>query len=326
VASDSKGLANRPISTPHGLDQAVSDLNDPQPTSDILNASPAPEADESGLMRRVGTRVRAARKERRLARRELSDRSGVSVRYLAQLESGVGNISISLLDRVANALQQPIEALVAPDRQAREDADEMAALFSKADGTTRARVLQLLAPDKARNQKAHRICLVGLRGAGKTTLGRLISKDFGVPFVELNTEIEKIAGVPSREIFGLYGNEGYRHFEPEALANIIGSRHRLVLAAPGGIVLNQDAFAQILARFHTIWIKAAPGEHMDRVQAQGDRRPAAGNPRAMIQLQQILQTRETEYRKTDFLLDTTGKAPERSHAELRSLVNIHKLL
>ncbi len=304
----------------------MSDL-DIQPTNlQSIEASPARAADKSELMQRVGVRVRAARKERRLARRELSDLSGVSMRYLAQLESGVGNISISLLDRVANALRQPIEALVAPDRQVSEEAAEMAALFSKADGTTRARVLQLLDPDKASNLKAQRICLVGLRGAGKTTLGRLISKDFGVPFVELTTEIEKIAGVPSREIFGLYGNEGYRHFEPEALANIIGSSHRLVLAAPGGIVLNQDAFAQILARFHTIWIKAAPGEHMDRVQAQGDRRPAAGNPRAMIQLQQILQTRETEYRKTDFLLDTTRKAPERSHAELRSLVNTHKLL
>jgi XRE family aerobic/anaerobic benzoate catabolism transcriptional regulator len=222
-----------------------------------------------------------------LSRRELAARSGVSPRYLAQLEGGSGNISIGLLQKVAVALGQPIGWFVAA-----------------VDGS----------------ERGQRLCLIGLRGAGKSTLGRLIGSKFGVPFVELNREIEALGGMAIGEIMSLYGADGYRRLESEALEKVASEHQRMVLAVAGGIVADGATYDRLLARFHTVWVKASPRDHMERVRAQGDTRPMAGNPQAMAQLQAILSEREMAYGKAQAILDTAGRSVEQSAADLSALI------
>lgn len=285
----------------------------------------ATDASALAVIRSVGARVRLARKDKGMSRRELSERSGVSPRYLAKLEGGDGNISIGLLHKVSLALGTSAEQLLAGQEAQNEDARRVAEMYRRADAATRARVLQVLDPDHLRAQKAGRLCLVGLRGAGKTTLGARLAKDLDVPFVELNTEIETSAGMPVAEIIALYGQEGYRQFEADTLSDIIQRHDRAVVAVAGGIVSDENTYYQVLSRFHTVWIRAAAGEHMDRVRAQGDMRPMQGNPQAMIQLRQILKAREALYGQADHQLDTSGKSPEASHADLLRLVQSCKI-
>ena len=253
------------------------------------------DAAVAALLVRVGERVRTARKSRRYSRRELSERSGVSPRYLAQLEGGEGNISIGLLQRIGIALGQPIEALVA------------------AEGAT------------ARGRKAERLCLIGLRGAGKSTLGARLGEALGVPFVELNEAIEREADMPVGEVIALYGEEHYRRLEADTLGHIVATRERVVLAVAGGVVEAPDTFAELVDRFHTVWLRAEPAEHMARVRAQGDLRPMAGNPRAMERLREILAERESRYRRAEHHLDTGGRTVEDSLADLRGLVASHDI-
>lgn len=285
-----------------------------------------PDHSVQSLIDLVGKRVLEARQAAGLSRRELSERSGVSQRYLAQLESGAGNISIGLLQKVAVSLGQGIEALVAPEDPLSQDIARIAMLYRAADSATRARVLQGLDPDRMRAQKAQRICLVGLRGAGKSTLGAGLGEEFGLPFIELNAEIEASAGIPVGEIIALYGQEGYRQLEADILADIIAGKDKVVLAVGGGIVAEDATYSDVLARFHTIWLTADPAEHMERVRAQGDLRPMAGNPQAMAQLRQILKTREAQYRRADLRLDTSGADPETSLSQLCALVRVHQIL
>ena len=249
----------------------------------------------------------------------------MSMRYLAQLEGGEGNISIGLLQQVATALELPIEALITETTSQTAELRHVTALYQKADVATRARALQVLDPTCERKSKAERICLIGLRGAGKSTLGALLASDLGVPFLELNTEIEARIGVPVREIIALYGEDGYRQIEAETLNKIIATHERLVLAVAGGIVSSPQTFDNVLTDFHTVWIKAQPSEHMDRVRAQGDLRPMAGNPQAMEQLRQILKTRERHYAKASYQLDTSGQNIQTSRAELNALLKAHNI-
>lgn len=241
---------------------------------------------ESALLSRIGTRVRTARKGQNLSRRALSDRCGVSMRYLAQLEVGEGNISIVLLHRVSGALNLVLSDLVAEDP--RQDTD--------------------------------RICLVGLRGAGKSTLGKALAARRNVPFVELTGLIEQRAGMPLSEIIALYGQSGLRRLEDEAVDDVIARHPGVVLAVAGGIVEAPETYARVLAGFRTIWLRASPAEHMDRVRAQGDTRPMQGNPAAMEQLRAILGAREAEYARADLSLDTSGATPGDSLLALEHLI------
>lgn len=270
--------------------------------------------DTTALLTALGARVRARRKEMSISRRELSDLSGVSPRYLAQLESGAGNISVALLQRVAEALMVPIAALLAPA------ASDIASRYALADATTRAQVDALLPPVAPGLAKGQRICLIGLRGAGKSTLGAALAEGLGLPFVELNDEIEAEAGIPVSEIIALYGDEGYRALEADVLEKIVARDTPLVLAAAGGIVRDARAFDLVLSRFHTVWLRATPEDHMDRVRAQGDLRPMAGNPRAMEQLRLILSTREADYGRADHTLDTHGRSADISLADLHKVI------
>lgn len=278
------------------------------------------------LIQHVGSRVRKTRKSLGMSRRELSERSGVSPRYLAKLEGGDGNISIGLLKKVALALETPAEAFLMDDDPQGTELRQITSLYKRADAATRARVLQVLDPERMQAQKAERLCLVGLRGAGKSTLGAKISEEFGAPFIELNREIEANAGMPVGEIIALYGQEGYRQLEADTLSKIVETHSRAVVAVAGGIVSEEDTFYRLLSRFHTVWIKASAGEHMDRVRAQGDVRPMEGNPQAMIQLREILKAREAFYAQADLVLDTSGKPEDASHSELSALIQTCEIL
>lgn len=273
------------------------------------------------LMARVGDRVRKARERKGIPRRVLSEMSGVSPRYLAQLESGEGNISIGLLKRVAVALDYRIEWLVGQDDPFGSEVMQVAEMFRTADRGTQQAVLRALSTEPSRCQRSARICLVGLRGAGKSTLGKLAGEALDLPFVELNREIELTGGMPVDEIMALYGQEGYRKLEADALDRIVETYDRLILAVAGGIVAEPATYNSLLGRFHTIWLKASPSEHMNRVRAQGDTRPMAGNPEAMAQLRSILQSREALYERAHAQLDTSGATVQDTLKRLQSLIH-----
>ena len=254
--------------------------------------------EDSVFLQRLGRRVRAARAQRRLSRKLLARDAGVSERYLAQLEAGQGNISILLLRHVADALGLSLAAIVSAEEDALGD------------------------NDRRNHQPAGplRLALVGLRGAGKSTLGRLLAAQLGAPFIELNDEIAKMSGLDVPEIFHLYGPEGYRRFERRCLDRAIGGHGHAVLATPGGIVADPGTYEALLGAFFTIWLRAAPEEHMARVRAQGDLRPMAGNSEAMKELKRLLKSREPLYRRADRVLDTSGRSVEACRDSLVALL------
>ncbi|MBV7377645.1 helix-turn-helix transcriptional regulator [Maritimibacter dapengensis] len=292
--------------------------------AEITNFRGEARSDEAShvddLIARVGERVRRARDRKGIPRRVLSEKSGVSPRYLAQLEAGEGNISIGLLQKVAHALDHKIEWLVGEDDPWTSEALRVADLFRTADAGTQRQVLSTLTPEPAAQSRAHRICLVGLRGAGKSTLGRRAGEALGIPFVELNREIEEQAGMPVDEVMAFYGQEGYRRLEAQALSRVIATHDTMILAVAGGIVAEPETYNRLLTHFHTIWVKATPAEHMARVREQGDERPMAGNPEAMDQLKSILTSREALYDKALESLDTSGKTEDESLAEMSALI------
>lgn len=287
---------------------------------------PDDEAVVTALMEQVGDRVRKARERKGISRRLLSEKSGVSPRYLAQLESGQGNISISLLKRVAIALDHRIEWFVGEEDPWNSDAMRVTELFRRSDEATRDNVLQMLSSEADQGRRAQRICLVGLRGAGKSTLGKLAGEQLDIPFVELNEEIECHAGMPISEIMALYGQEGYRRLEADALDRVIATFDRALLAVAGGVVAEPETYNKLLNHFHTIWLKASPQEHMDRVIAQGDVRPMAGNPEAMAELKSILTSREVLYQQAGYQLDTSEVSLEQSLEQLVDIIGDNALL
>lgn len=286
-----------------------------QPQFEASTASPCNVDD---LLVRLGGNVRALRTMRKMPRRVLSELSGVSPRYLAQLESGQGNISIGLLFRVAEALDVPLIDLLGDDVQ--EDELRLVELFRAADPHTRAGVLHRLQQVAPGADRAQRICLIGLRGAGKSTLGKGAGDALGLPFVELNKDIELKAGMPVGEIMALYGADGYRQLEAEAVRRVAARHDRLILAVAGGIVSAPETYESLLARYHTIWIKAAPEDHMNRVRAQGDMRPMNGRPQAMGQLRALLEARQGEYDRAEASLETSGQTAEQSLTDVLHLI------
>lgn len=278
------------------------------------------------LLEHVGDRVRRARLRMGFSRRVLSELSGVSPRYIAQLETGAGNISITLLLKIANALDYHVEWLLSRDGPGHSDAAHMQRLFESATVDQKKRVLDILAPQASNTKKRQRIALVGLRGAGKSTLGPLVAARFKVPFVELNHEIEKLSGMPVEELMAMYGIEGYRRLERQALDQIIAQPDPLILAVAGGIVGDEVTFELLLAGFHTIWLKARPRDHMERVRKQGDVRPMAGNPKAMDQLRSILTSREVLYARADHVMETSGRTPRESADDVARMIEDRNIL
>ncbi len=260
----------------------------------------------------VGERVRAARARKGMSRRVLSEVSGVSPRYLAQLESGKGNISIALLLKIAVALDFKVEWLVSEDDPWTSESASMRFLFANATRAQRRQVLDLLETSRPANQRAGRIALIGLRGAGKSTLGKAAAVRLNLPFLELDAEIESASGMPVNEVFSLYGQEGYRRLERQALERIVATHENLILAVAGGIVSEPETYTYFLRHYTAIWLRASPEEHMLRVQNQGDERPMIGNPDAMADLKRILASREALYARAEATVDTSGSTPEQS--------------
>jgi XRE family aerobic/anaerobic benzoate catabolism transcriptional regulator len=274
----------------------------------------------------VGERVRKARERRGISRRVLSELSQVSLRYLAQLEGGTGNISIALLGRVSLALDHRIEWLVGADDPWVSEVVQFAELFRSASADQRRRIMRILDPGDPIRSRAKRLCLIGLRGAGKSTLGKILSKELSLPFIELNREIEEISGIPVEEVMALYGQEGYRRLERQALERIVATSPAAVLAVAGGIVAEPETFAYLLRHFHTVWLKARPEEHMKRVRKQGDLRPMSGNPKAMEELRSILTSRESLYAKAEGTVDTSGRSLDQSKRDLLDAVRKFEVL
>lgn len=270
---------------------------------------------DAGFLDSVGRRVRERRARRGMTRKLLAKDSGVSERYLAQLESGQGNASLSILRRIARALNVPLEALVAdaaePPVELTQAIDVLRRL--EPDQLTEARALLVRTfGSGAACERTGRIALIGLRGAGKTTLGALLAGRLGIPFIELDREIERVGGVGLATIFDFYGQAGFRRLERRCLEQVIQDHPRCVLATGGSLVSEETTFERLLETCWTVWLRAAPAEHMQRVVEQGDMRPMAGNREAMADLQRILAVREPFYRRADAEIDTSGKPVDRS--------------
>ena len=274
--------------------------------------------ESADLLAQIGARVRLLRKAKGLSRQSLAERSGVSPRYLAQIESGASNISVGLLHRVAMALGCAIEQLL---KDTDAEVAQIAELATRASPEQRDAARRLLSC-----AGKNRVCLVGLRGAGKSTLGHLAGKALGVPFIELNREIENLGSMPVAEIMALYGQDGYRRLEADALTQIAALPGPVILAVAGGIVSDSATYAQLREAFHTVWVKASPQEHMDRVRAQGDLRPMKGNPQALGQLKAILAEREPHYAQAENCLDTSGEDREKSLERLVDLIRAQRFL
>jgi XRE family aerobic/anaerobic benzoate catabolism transcriptional regulator len=284
---------------------------------------PAPDATEdASLLANIGKRVREARERRGMARKNLSQHSSVSERYLAHLEAGEANVSVLLLRNVARALGMPLTELV----DAQESSVEQRLIRRFLDNLPESqledvvfRLMRDFGPEAAARKR--RLALVGLRGGGKTTLGSALADELRLPFVELDREIERDAGISLSEVFSLYGQTGYRRIERRCLERLIQSGKQIVMAVGGGIVSEPETYNLLLSNCFTVWIKASPAEHMARVVAQGDFRPMQGNAEAMEDLNRILNAREPLYRKADFTLDTVGERSEQSLAKLRQAVS-----
>ncbi len=252
-----------------------------------MNAPLSPQQQEHAFLARLGERVRAWRSQHGTTRKELAAASGVSERYLAQLEAGQGNMSILLLRKVAGALGVGIESLVREEQS---------------------------------RQKP--IALLGLRGAGKSTLGARLAHTLGVGFVELDREVEKEAGAALGEVFAMYGQDAFRRFERRALERVlaekIGLENRgLVITAGGGLVTDPGTFDLLLERCRCVWLKAAPEEHMSRVIAQGDMRPFKGRSAALDEIRKLLADRDRLYGRAHATVDTSGKSVRQSLSELK---------
>jgi XRE family transcriptional regulator, aerobic/anaerobic benzoate catabolism transcriptional regulator len=253
---------------------------------------------KAGLVRRtkglvdvlhtVASRVRDARQTRKLTIRDLAQRSGVSVRFLIQLESGTGNISVKRLADLAHALEVPTADLLRDDT----------------------------------HTERRSIALLGLRGAGKTTIGKQLARTLHVRFIELDRRIEKAADMSLGEIFSLYGEEHYRRLERETLGRLLAENRPTVLATGGGIVTSPDTYAMLKHGAVTVWLRATPEDHWNRVVSQGDRRPMADHPQAMADLRALLASRESLYASADHTIDTSGRTVKAVVADLASTAHI----
>jgi XRE family aerobic/anaerobic benzoate catabolism transcriptional regulator len=268
----------------------------------------------------LGERLRALRSRRGLTRKALAKLSDVSERHLANVESGVGNASIQFLRQITTVLNCTLAEMIGDETATspewlmireilRGRSDEE---LAKARATL-AGIFDAPTSETARRQ---RVALIGLRGAGKSSLGRMLADHWMVPFVELGREVETLAGCGIAEIHALYGPNAYRRYERRALEEIIQRYPRAVIATPGGIVSDPATYNLLLSHCYTVWVRAAPKDHMARVLAQGDTRPMMGNREAMEDLKSILESRAAFYSKADLSFDTSDLTQETAYVGL----------
>lgn len=270
------------------------------------------------FLRAFGERVRGERARRGMSRKLLADHAGISERYITQLESGKGNVSILILRQIANALGVPLTRLVEDEAPT-------------AEMTLLRQFLERLSPAELREaysslaawfasdtnlSRRHRVALIGLRGAGKSTLGRAAATALDVPFFELDREIERLSGTSLGSIIELYGQHAYRRYELQALQEILDRHPRFVVTTGGSIVSETATYELLLRHCFTVWIRTSPEEHMARVIAQGDRRPMADSTQAMEDLRRILDERTPLYSRADAVVDTTAESVEESTRQL----------
>jgi XRE family aerobic/anaerobic benzoate catabolism transcriptional regulator len=288
--------------------------------SDAAPKKPSATEERDPFLAVLGERVRSLRARKGLTRRALSSASAVSERHLANLEVGLGNPSVLVLRDVAQALGCSLAEILGDETTSSPEWLLIRDLLQgRSDDELRRARLTLAEVYGAAGKPAarkRRIALVGLRGAGKSTLGEMLANELDVPFVELNRQIERLAGYTIAEIHDLYGATAYRRYERRALEETIELYQDAVIATPGGIVSDPATFNQLLSHCFTIWLRAAPEEHMRRVEGQGDLRPMAGNQEAMEDLRRILASREPFYAKADLTFDTSKKKLADAFAEL----------
>ncbi len=283
----------------------------------------APDAEASAYLALIGARLRRLRAQRGMTRRLLARRARVSERYIAQIESGAGNVSILLLRRIARALGSDIGGLLAE----REDHDFefvlLEQMLSGLDSGDLAAARQLITahfPRLAAPGRAARVALIGLRGGGKSTLGPLLADHLGGRFVELDREIAREGEMSLAEIFELHGQAGYRRLERAALVRLIAAGEAMVIATGGSLVTEPATFELLLRHCLTVWVRATPELHMQRVIAQGDFRPMDDTRRAMSDLHAILASRTPLYAKADLSIDTSDATPPATAARLATLI------
>jgi XRE family aerobic/anaerobic benzoate catabolism transcriptional regulator len=293
----------------------------------MKNARPTPLTgrETDAYLRRLGERVRVLRNQRGMTRKALAQHAKVSERYLAQLEAGLGNGSIILLRRIARAIGLPVTQLVQEGADPALDMVLLSQFLERLPPTALAEARDMLlksfsTPSEETRRK--RIALIGLRGGGKSTLGKLLAERLGVPFLELDREIEKRSGTTLSAMFDMFGQETFRRAEREALDEVLRDHSSFVIATSGSIVTEPGTLELLLASCFTVWIRAEPAEHMNRVMAQGDMRPMARSSRAMDDLISILRSREPLYAKAEAALSTSGKTPEQALVELLRLIEV----
>jgi len=288
------------------------------PASPAL-AAPGEAQSAAHFLAAIGREVRKSRAKRGMTRRQLAQASRTSERYLAQIEGGAGNPSVSVLRSIAQALDLPAAALL-PEAKARPAALErildLIAQVPPRELAGFASDLEARIARSAGADRGRRIALIGLRGAGKSTLGRMLAQHLGWPFVELDRRVEDEYGASIPDLIEMAGSATFRRQERRALEHVIAEHEAAVITTAGGIVANPETYALLLRRTHTIWIKARPQEHMSRVMAQGDFRPMAQNRQAMADLVAILEARRADYARAEAEIDTSGDSPQQSFAKL----------
>ena len=273
------------------------------------------------LLEDLGRKVRALRAGRGMTRKMLAADSSVSERYLAQLEQGRGNISIGLLQRVAKALRTDLGEMLRGGNDVSAEQVLINELIQRLDSDDQHRALQLLYQNFSATQDCSRIALVGMRGAGKTSIGSRLAEHLEIPFVQLVTEIEKLGGMPVAEILSLSGQDGYRRLEEKALFDVLARLEKCVIETGGSIVSETNLLNALLTTCHVVWVKASPEEHMQRVIDQGDMRPMQSNDDAMADLRRILEAREPFYAQSHVIIDTAGSELEESFQQLAGILS-----
>jgi XRE family transcriptional regulator, aerobic/anaerobic benzoate catabolism transcriptional regulator len=268
----------------------------------------------------VGRLLRSARAKRGMTRRQLAEQSGASERYLAQIEGGQGNPSVIVLKAIAEALDLSIVDLLPRTDGRSETLERIVDVLRRMPQSELPAIADLIEGRAAlATDRAQRIALIGLRGAGKSTLGKRLAAKLGAPFIELDRMIEREYGASAPDLIEIAGIATFRRYERACLERVIGNHDAAVIATAGGIVANPDTYALLLRRTHTIWLKARPDDHMRRVMAQGDFRPMARNREAMADLIAILEARRADYARAEAELDTSGDTVDESFAKLEKV-------
>jgi XRE family transcriptional regulator, aerobic/anaerobic benzoate catabolism transcriptional regulator len=279
--------------------------------------------DEGAFLAAIGREVRRNRAKRGMTRRQLAQASETSERYLAQIESGTGNPSVSVLRAIAQALDLPASALL-PETGARPAAlgavVDLLAQVPESEIPALAKEIEARVARSGHADRGRRIALVGLRGAGKSTLGRMLAQHLGWPFIELDRVVEEEYGASIPDLIEMAGTATFRRHERGALERVIAAHEAAIVTTAGGIVADPETYSLLLRRTHTVWIKARPEDHMSRVMAQGDFRPMAQNRGAMADLVAILEARRADYARAEAEVDTSGDAVEQSFAKLLKAV------